>query len=129
MAKTTQILTAAGFKQLIFDYSRGGAWAYKGERPAIIDFHATWCGPCKRLAPILDELASEYDGKLDIFKVDTDQEQELAGLFEIRSVPSILFIPKNGPPQMVAGALPKDVFYTAIKDVLGCSLGSGISAQ
>ncbi|MBL7688919.1 MAG: thioredoxin [Bdellovibrionaceae bacterium] len=120
MANMTQTLTTDGFKQKIFDYTKGGEWSFKGDRPVIIDFYATWCGPCKRLAPVLDELAQEYDGKVDIFKVDTDQEQELAGLFEIRSVPSILFIPKNGAPQMAAGALPKDVFYSAIKDVLGC---------
>ena len=112
-----QTMNQADFKSKVFDFTKGGAWAFQGERPAIIDFHATWCGPCKRLAPILDELAREYKGEIDIYKVDTDEEQELAAMFEIRSVPSLLFIPKEGSPQMAAGALPKDAFYEAIREI------------
>jgi thioredoxin len=83
-----------------------------------VDFYADWCGPCKMVAPILEELAQEYSGKVHIYKVDTEQEQELASVFGIQSIPSLLFIPKEGQPQMAKGALPKDSFKQAIKDVL-----------
>jgi len=120
-----QNMTQSDFKTKVFDFTKGGAWNFQGDRPAIIDFYATWCGPCKRLAPVLDELAAEFDGQVDIYKVDTDQEQELAAMFEIRSVPSILFIPKEGSPQMAAGALPKEVFYEAIGDLFKLAHLSG----
>lgn len=93
-------------------------WKFLGERPALIDFYATWCGPCKMLAPVLDELAEEYDGKIDIYKIDVDQEEELAGLFAIRSVPTLLFVPMTGAPQMAQGAMPKPALKDAIQKVL-----------
>ena len=93
-------------------------WVYLGDKPAIIDFYADWCGPCKMIAPILEELAAEYEGQIYIYKVDTEAEQQLSGEFGIRSIPSILFVPMGEDPQMSQGALPKDVFKQAIEEVL-----------
>jgi thioredoxin len=112
-------LTAETFKQKVFNYEKNNEWKFEGDKPAIIDFYADWCGPCKMVAPILEELAKEYDGKINIYKVDTEEEQELAAVFGIRSIPSLLFIPLNDQPQMAMGALPKDTFKKAFKDVLG----------
>lgn len=112
-------LTKEGFLTRVADYEKNpGEWKFLGERPAIIDFFATWCGPCKALSPVLEEIAAEYAGKVDIYKVDVDEEQELASLFGIRSVPTLLFIPMEGIPQMAQGALPKPALTEAIKDVL-----------
>jgi thioredoxin len=111
-------LTMDTFKQKVFDFEKNTEWKFEGTRPAIIDFYADWCGPCKMVAPILEELSKEYDGKLDIYKVDTESEQELASVFGIRSIPSLLFIPLNDKPQMAQGALPKESFKQAFKDVL-----------
>ncbi|HTO39205.1 MAG TPA: thioredoxin [Brumimicrobium sp.] len=93
-------------------------WNYLGDKPCIIDFYADWCGPCKMVAPILEELATEYKEDIYIYKVDTEVEQELAGVFGIRSIPTILFCPKGEVPQKAAGALPKDAFKQAIDEVL-----------
>ncbi len=112
-------LTLETFKQKVFNFEQSKEWKFEGTRPAIIDFYADWCGPCKMVAPILEELSKEYDGKLDIYKVDTEAEQELASIFGIRSIPSLLFIPKDAQPQMAQGALPKDSFKQAFKEVLG----------
>ncbi|MBE0674984.1 MAG: thioredoxin [Bacteroidales bacterium] len=114
-----EFLTKETFLTKVFNYEKNQEWKFEGTRPCIIDFYADWCGPCKMVAPILDELAKEYDGKLDIYKIDTEAEQELAGVFGIRSIPSLLFVPLNGQPQMAAGALPKETFKQAFKDVLG----------
>lgn len=114
-----EVLTTQSFKEKIFDFTTGQEWSYKGDKPAIIDFYATWCGPCKAVAPVLDELSVEYQGMIDFFKLDTDAEQEVSAAFGIRSVPSLLFIPANGAPQMAAGALPKHSFVEAFKEVLG----------
>ena len=111
-------LTTETFKEKVFDFEAGEEWTFKGERPAVIDFYADWCGPCKTVAPILEELSTEYDGKVDIYKVNTEDEHELAGMFGIQSIPSILFIPMGEQPQMAQGALPKESFKTAFKDVL-----------
>ena len=111
-------LTLETFKEKVFDYENNEKWNYKGELPAIIDFYADWCGPCKQVAPIMKELANEYDGKVLIYKVDTDAERQLAGMFRIESIPSILFIPVGEQPQMVTGALPKESFVKIIEDVL-----------
>ncbi len=111
-------LTKDTFKEKVFNYETNKEWKYEGPRPAIIDFYADWCGPCKIVAPILEELKSEYGDKLDIFKVDTESERELSSVFGIRSIPSLLFIPLEGQPQMAMGALPKDTFKKAISDVL-----------
>lgn len=93
-------------------------WKYLGDKPALIDFYADWCGPCKAVAPILEDLAKEYDGEIYIYKIDTEAEQELAAVFGIRSIPSLLFVPMNGTPQMAQGALPKNVLKDAINKVL-----------
>jgi thioredoxin 1 len=110
-------LTVESFKEKVFDFTASQDWKYKGDKPAIIDFYADWCGPCKAVAPILEELATEYDGKVEIFKIDTEKEQELAAMFGIRSIPSLLFVPVDGEPQMVAGALPRPGFEKALKDI------------
>lgn len=112
-------LTAETFKQKVFNYETNTEWKFEGDKPAVIDFYADWCAPCKMVAPILEELAKEYDGKINIYKVDTEAEQELAAVFGIRSIPSLLFIPLNDQPQMAMGALPKDTFKRAFKDVFG----------
>ena len=93
-------------------------WKYLGDKPCIIDFYAAWCGPCKTIAPILEDLANEYDGQIYIYKVDTEAEQELAAAFGIRSIPTILFCPMGEAPQMAQGALPKDTFRKAITEIL-----------
>ncbi len=93
-------------------------WKYLGDKPALIDFYADWCGPCKAVAPVLEELAKEYDGEIYIYKIDTEAELELSALFGIRSIPSLLFIPINGTPQMAQGALPKNALKEAIDKVL-----------
>jgi len=110
-------LTAQTFKEKVFDYENNKKWNYKGTTPAVIDFYADWCGPCKMVAPIIEELSGEYAGKVTFYKIDTEAEQELASVFGIRSIPSLLFIPTDGQPQMAQGALPKDAFKNAISDV------------
>ena len=111
-------LTKQTFLDKVFDFEKETEWKFKGERPCIIDFYAQWCGPCKTVAPILEELSEEYNGKIDIYKVDTDKEPELAGAFGIRSIPTMLFVPQNDQPRSAVGALPKDAIVGAIKDVL-----------
>ena len=111
-------LTKATFLEKVFNYEANQEWKFEGKLPCIIDFYADWCGPCKMVAPILEELSKEYDGKLDIYKIDTEAEQELAGAFGIRSIPTLLFCPMNGAPQMAQGALPKATFKEAIENVL-----------
>ena len=112
-------LTKETFLNKVFNYEKNKEWKYEGEMPCIIDFYADWCGPCKVVAPVLEELAKDFDGKINMFKVDTEAEQELASVFGIRSIPSFLFVPAKGQPQMAMGALPKETFVNAFKDVLG----------
>jgi len=114
----TEHLTADTFKQKVFNYETNKDWKFEGELPCLVDFYADWCGPCKMVAPILEELADEYAGKMNVYKVNTEEEQELAAVFGIQSIPSLLFIPKDGQPQMAMGALPKDTFKKAFKEVL-----------
>jgi len=111
-------LTKETFKEKVFNFEANKEWKFEGNKPCLIDFYADWCGPCKMVAPILEELATEYKGKLDIYKVDTEDQQELAAMFGVRSIPSLLFVPTDGQPQMAMGALPKDSFHKAIKEVL-----------
>lgn len=115
----TEHLTKETFKSKVFDYENNKEWKFEGDKPCIIDFYADWCAPCKMVAPVLEELSEDFDGKLDIYKVNTEEEQELAAIFGIRSIPSILFVPVGGQPQMAMGALPKETFIKAFKDVLG----------
>lgn len=112
-------LTTQEFKEKVFNYEQNSEWKFEGDKPCIIDFYADWCAPCRMVAPVLEQLAKEYDGKIDIYKVDTEAEQELAMVFGIRSIPSLLFVPKDGQPQMAMGALPKETFVKAIDEVLG----------
>jgi len=111
-------LTVQSFKEKVFNYETNKDWKFEGDLPCIVDFYADWCGPCKMVAPVLEELSNEYEGKIHIYKVDTEQEQELASVFGIKSIPSILFIPKDGQPQMSMGAMPKESFKQAIDDIL-----------
>lgn len=112
-------LTLDEFRQKIANIDRNTKeWKYLGDKPAIIDFYADWCGPCKKIAPILEELANEYAEEIYIYKVDTDKEQVLASLFGIRSIPALLFVPMEGEPQMAHGALPKDKLKQGIDEVL-----------
>ena len=112
-------LTKETFLTKVFNYQDNKEWKFTGDKPCLIDFYADWCGPCKMVAPVLEELAVEFDGKLDIYKVDTEKEVELASVFGIRSIPSLLFVPKTGQPQMAMGALPKETLVQAFRDVLG----------
>lgn len=115
----TEHLTKQKFLDDIFNYETEKEWNFKGDKPAIIDFYADWCGPCRMVAPIMEELSDEYVGKVDIYKIDTEAEQELAAVFGIRSIPSILFIPVDGQPQMAQGALPKHTFKQVIEENFG----------
>jgi thioredoxin len=111
-------LTTETFTKKVFNYKENKEWKFEGNNPCIIDFYADWCGPCKMVAPVLEELAQDYKGKVDIYKVDTEDQQELAAIFGIQSIPSILFVPKKGQPQMAMGAMPKDSFVNLINEVL-----------
>lgn len=112
-------LTKDKFLTKVFNYEKNREWKFEGTKPCIIDFYADWCAPCKMVSPVLEELAKDFEGKLDVFKVNTEEEQELAAAFGIRSIPSFLFVPAEGQPQMAMGALPKETFVKAFKDVLG----------
>jgi thioredoxin 1 len=103
----SEFLTKKDFLDKVFDYEESKEWSYKGELPAVIDFYADWCGPCKMIAPVIEDLSQEYAGKVSFYKVDTEREQELAMAFGIQSIPSLLFIPKDGQPKMAMVALPK----------------------
>ncbi len=111
-------LNLQGFKDKVFDFEKEEAWKYKGEIPAIIDFYADWCGPCRAVAPVLEELSDQYADKVIIYKIDTDKEAELSSLFGIQSIPTLLFIPKEGTPMMQKGALPKNVLQQVIEERL-----------
>lgn len=113
-----EFLTKETFKEKVFDYEKNTDWKFEGELPCIIDFYADWCQPCKMVAPILEELSEEFAGKINIYKIDTEKEQELSAVFGIQSIPSLLFCPKDDKPQMAMGALPKQTFIEAINDVL-----------
>lgn len=115
-------MTTQDFKDKVFNYEKEQEWKYQGTLPAIIDFYADWCGPCKMVAPILEELAVEYDGKLLIYKVDTEVEQELSAVFGIQSIPTLLFIDFTGEPMMQPGAFPKHIFKKVIEEKLLASI-------
>jgi len=111
-------LNKENFLNKIFDYENNKDWKYKGDLPAVVDFWAPWCGPCKMVGPIIEELSEEDKGKVNFYKVNTDGEQELGSVFGIRSIPSLLFIPKEGQPKMSVGALPKNSLIEAIEKEL-----------
>lgn len=112
-------LTAAEFKTQIFDFSKNDTWNYEGDLPVVIDFYATWCGPCKMMAPVVETLAGEYEGRVRVYKVDVDKERQLAALFGVRSIPTFVFIPKDGgKPQHAAGAMGIDQMRKIIDGTL-----------
>ena len=116
---TTIQLTKSDFLEKVVNYEKEpGKWNYLGDKPALIDFYADWCGPCKRLAPELEKLAAEYGDQIYIYKVNTEKEQELAALFGIRSIPTLLFIPMTGEPRIAQGALPRNELKKAIDEIL-----------
>lgn len=113
------VLNKADFLTKIYNYEKNRSeWVYEGDKPCIIDFYADWCGPCKRVAPIMAELAAEYKDELVIYKIDVDREQELASVFGISSIPMILFVPVDGQPQAAMGALPKETMVEQINNLL-----------
>jgi len=111
-------LTNESFKQKVFNYADNKQWKYEGNMPAIVDFYANWCGPCRQLSPRLEEIAKEYAGKIVVYKVDTEKEKLLSQNLGISSLPTLLFIPVKGQPQAAMGALPKETLVRAIKEVL-----------
>ncbi|NWF50640.1 MAG: thioredoxin [Ignavibacteriaceae bacterium] len=111
-------LTLDTFKEKVFNFELNQDWKFEGDKPCVIDFWAPWCGPCRMVAPIIDELSEEYKGKVNFYKINTDEEQELGGIFGIRSIPSLLFVPVEGQPKMAVGALPKESFKKVIEEEL-----------
>jgi thioredoxin 1 len=111
-------LTNELFKKMIFNYDAGKEWKYEGSKPAIIDFYADWCGPCRQLSPLVEEIAKEYAGKIIVYKVDTDKEKILSQTLGISGLPTLLFIPAQGAPQVSMGAIPKESLIKAINEVL-----------
>lgn len=112
-----EVLSLESFKSKIFDYENNKTWSFKGERPAIVDFYADWCAPCRALSPVLEQVAQDYAGQVDIYKVDTEATPELAALFEVRGIPAILFVPKSGDPAMSSGFMPQESFEKAIEEL------------
>jgi len=111
-------LTKETFLKKVFNYENNKEWKFEGDLPCVIDFWAPWCGPCKVVGPVIEELSEEYKGKVNFYKVNTDEEQELGGAFGIKSIPSLLFVPKDGQPQMAVGALPKETLKKVVDEEL-----------
>lgn len=118
-----EVLTSDTFKRKVFDFENNEEWKFAGVRPAIVDFYADWCGPCQALAPVLEEVAEAYQGQIDIYKVNTDNNPDLAALFGVRGIPAILFIPKAGEPSMNSGFIPRQGFDQAIRELFGLQPG------
>ena len=117
-SKTIQINKQEFITQIMDFEKNPNEWIYLGNKPCIIDFYASWCGPCAMIAPILNQLANEYEGKINIYKVDTEVERELAAAFGIRSIPTLIFCPTNDNPHQFNGGMPKDEFDRVIKELL-----------
>ena len=111
-------LTKEAFLKKVFNFETNKEWKFEGDLPCVIDFWAPWCGPCRMVAPVMEELSVEYAGKVNFYKINTDVEQELGSAFSIRSIPSLLFVPKEGQPKMAVGALPKESLKQAIQEEL-----------
>lgn len=111
-------LTDDSFKQLVFNYEKNKEWKYEGNKPAIIDFYADWCAPCRQLSPLVEDLAKQYSGKIVVYKVDTEKEGKLTQILGIQALPTLLFIPMEGKPQVTMGALPKESLEQAVNQVL-----------
>ena len=118
VAEGVAYMTTEQFKAQVFDYKNNKDWVYKGDKPCVIDFYTTWCGPCKRLAPIMEELSEQYCDEVVFYKADTEREQELAYVFGINSIPQVLYIPKNGKPLMLKGLYPKEEIVKIIEEFL-----------
>lgn len=116
-----ETLSLETFKSKVYDFEASKEWKFKGTRPAIIDFYADWCGPCKMLTPVLERVSEQYSGLVDIYKIDTEASPELASMFGIRSIPSILFVPLEGEPAMNSGFMPEEGFEQAIKELFSIS--------
>lgn len=112
-----EVLTIDTFKEKIFDFSEHKQWTFKGEKPAVIDFYADWCGPCHQLNPILDDTEALFKDQVNFFKINTENSPELAALFEVRSIPSLLFIPMGEEPAMASGVIPRDKLEQAIREI------------
>ena len=117
-ADDVRYLTTAQFLERVFDYKNNKDWKFKGDKPCVIDFYTTWCGPCKRLAPIMEELSQTYCDQVVFYKVDTERERELAYLFGINSIPQVLYIPMEGKPMLLQGLYPKENIVQIIEEFL-----------
>ena len=117
-AEDVVYLTTDQFRERIFDYKTEREWNYRGNRPCVIDFYTTWCGPCKRLAPIMEELSQAYCDQVVFYKVDTERERELAYTFGINSIPQVLYIPVEGKPMLLQGLYPKENIIGIIDEFL-----------
>lgn len=113
-----EYLTKETFKEKVFDYENNKEWKFLGDKPCLIDFYADWCAPCRSVSPVLEDLAKDYEGKINIYKIDTEKQQELSAVFGIRSIPTFLFCPMGEEPQMASGAMPKQSFKEAIDEIL-----------
>jgi thioredoxin 1 len=116
--KAVTTLTGESFRKLVFNYETNKEWKYEGDTPAIIDFYADWCPPCRQLSPLVEEIAKEYNGKIVVYKVDTDKEKDLAQSVGISNLPTLLYIPVSGKPQVTIGFIPKETIIKTISEVL-----------
>lgn len=111
-------LDKEGFRTKVFDFTKHSAWVFEQDKPCIVDFYADWCKPCKMVAPIMDELAAKYEGKVNFYKLNTDEQREISQMFGIQSIPAILFCPVGSEPQMIPGVMPKENYEKVINDIL-----------